>query len=139
MSARRETRPAVAPLPLNIVRDQRTVEAMVRVYCRHAHPATGEAPCPPCAELLAYAEARLARCPFGDQKTTCRECPIHCYRPAERARMRVVMKSAGPRMLWRHPLLAVRHLWIERRGAPPWPPKKNGRGSRDPRPFGVLR
>jgi hypothetical protein len=38
--------------------------------------------------------------------------------------MKDVMRYAGPRMLWRHPLLAIRHLWIERQGAPPWPPRR---------------
>ncbi len=32
-----------------------------------------------------------------------------------RERVRVVMRYAGPRMLFRHPILAVRHLLDERR------------------------
>ena len=62
------------------------------------------------AELLAYARARLSRCPYQEGKTTCARCPVHCYRPAMRARIRRVMRYAGPRMLTRHPLLALRHL-----------------------------
>lgn len=118
------SRPA---LPPNIERDLRTVSAMVHVYCGHRHGSARGALCARCRALLEYAEARLAVCPFGEEKTTCRECPIHCYRPAERAEMKVVMRDAGPRMLWRHPFLAMRHLWLERRGAPPWPPKKKVR------------
>ncbi|MBA3886444.1 MAG: nitrous oxide-stimulated promoter family protein [Acidobacteria bacterium] len=68
--------------------------------------------CDPCASLLCYSHARLAKRPFGEEKTTCRDCPIHCYRPVERTAMKDVMRYAGPRMLWRHPLLAIRHLWI---------------------------
>jgi len=104
--------------PANIVRDQQTVTAMVRVYCADAHGSPRGEPCGECRSLVEYAQARLAHCPYGAAKTTCRECPIHCYRPRERAAMRDVMRHAGPRMLWRHPLLALRHLWIERKGPP---------------------
>ncbi len=99
---------------------------MVRLSC-HDHHATTDAPCPDCQRLIEYSHARLAHCPYGAGKTTCRECPTHCYRPAERAAMRDVMRYAGPRMLWRHPLLALRHLWIERQGPPRRPTKRQGR------------
>lgn len=108
-------------LPLNIQRDQRTVAAMVRIYCAGRHG--GDSLCAACAALLEYADERLARCPFEEEKTTCRDCPIHCYKPPERTAMKDVMRYAGPRMLLRHPILAIRHLWIERQGAPPWPRK----------------
>jgi hypothetical protein len=110
------------PLPPNIQRDQKTVAAMVRIYCADKHGSRGGTLCEACAGLLDYADERLAKCPFQEEKTTCRDCPIHCYRPVERTTMKEVMRYAGPRMLLRHPLLAVRHLWIERQGAPPWPP-----------------
>ncbi len=104
-------------LPDNIVWDIATVAAMVEIYCRDKHQADRDL-CPDCAALLAYALLRLEKCPYGADKTTCRVCPTHCYRPAQRALMAGVMRYAGPRMLWRHPWLALRHLWIERRGAP---------------------
>ncbi|EHC60813.1 hypothetical protein LTSEJOH_4128, partial [Salmonella enterica subsp. enterica serovar Johannesburg str. S5-703] len=34
----------------------------------------------------------------------------HCYQPAKREEMKQIMRWAGPRMLWRHPVLTVRHL-----------------------------
>ena len=96
---------------------------MVRLYCEGTHGFRG-ALCEGCDSLARYAAARLEKCPFGCEKTTCRDCPIHCYRPAEREGMKAVMRYAGPRMVWRHPLLTARHLWLERKGAPPWPPQK---------------
>ena len=118
------TSPESRPLPPNIQRDMRTVAAMVRIYCAGKHGGRGGRLCEACANLLGYADDRLAKCPFAEEKTTCRDCPIHCYRPAERTEMKEVMRYAGPRMLWRHPMLAIRHLWMERKGAPPWPPPK---------------
>ncbi len=94
-------------------RERATVAAMVRIYCRAHHG--GPALCRQCQALLQYASYRLDRCPFAADKPTCAACPIHCYRAAERQRMREVMRWAGPRMLWRHPYLAIRHLLDERR------------------------
>jgi predicted amidophosphoribosyltransferase len=82
---------------------------MIRLYCRGQH-GHREGLCPACGELLAYAEARLDACPYGEAKTTCARCPVHCYKPEMRERIRAVMRYAGPRMLWHHPLLAVLHL-----------------------------
>lgn len=118
--------PASRTLPPNIVLDFKTVEAMVHIYCRDKHGSSARDLCEACAALAGYADMRLAKCPFGPDKTTCRECPIHCYRPAERATMKAVMVHAGPRMLWQHPVLAVRHLWLDRKGSPPWPIRRNG-------------
>ncbi len=98
-------------------RERRTIEAMVRIYCRDHHPGP-ERPCPECAELLAYAFERLDRCPFQEGKTTCAKCPVHCYRPSMRERVREVMRYAGPRMLWHHPWMALAHLWDGRRREP---------------------
>ena len=76
--------------------------------------------CAECQELLQYALERLDNCPFQEHKTTCENCPVHCYRPEMRERIRAVMRYAGPRMLFRHPLLALLHLWDRARGAPPF-------------------
>jgi hypothetical protein len=52
----------------------------------------------------------LLRCPFHPDKPPCSKCPVHCYNPALRERIREVMRYAGPRMLGKHPVMAVRHL-----------------------------
>lgn len=81
---------------------------MLRIYCRGQH-GQRRGLCASCAALETYALARLAHCPFGDQKTTCAQCPVHCYKPAMRAEIRQVMRYAGPRMVYHHPLMALRH------------------------------
>lgn len=70
-----------------------------------------EALCGECDRLLAYANGRLERCPFGAKKPSCGHCPVHCYKPAMRRQIKDVMRYAGPRMLYRHPILAILHLW----------------------------
>ena len=94
-----------------IEKEKQTVEQMIRLYCRKKE-GNGTL-CPQCRELLEYAQTRLSRCPFGDGKSTCRICTVHCYKPEMRDRMRVVMRWAGPRMLFYHPVAAIRHLWQE--------------------------
>ncbi len=95
-----------------IARDKKTVAAMTDMYCRDHHPSYKDARglCPECRELLDYARVRLDRCPFGDGKPTCAKCEIHCYSPAQRQRIATVMRYSGPRMLMRHPMLAIWHL-----------------------------
>jgi hypothetical protein len=98
---------------------------MVEMYCSHRHG--GHQLCNECAELVDYAERKLDLCPYGPDKPTCNKCPIHCYRPEPRQKMREVMRYAGPRMLKTHPYLAVMHLFEDRREAPPLPKKPDPR------------
>ena len=118
----------MADLPPRLARERRTIEAMIRLYCRDHHAPPEGGLCPECRELLEYAEQRLARCPFQEGKTTCAKCPVHCYRPAMRERVRAVMRYAGPRMIRRHPVLALLHLLDSRRDKPVQP----GRAPRSP-------
>jgi hypothetical protein len=82
---------------------------MVRLYCRGNHEGP-DRPCPECRELVEYALLRLDKCQFQDRKTTCAKCPVHCYRPDMRERIRLVMRYAGPRMMYRHPLMTLFHI-----------------------------
>lgn len=91
-------------------RERETIAAMIRIYCRAHHAPQGRELCESCQALLAYAHARLAKCPFQENKPTCARCPIHCYRPDQRDQIRDVMRYAGPRMILRHPRLALLHL-----------------------------
>ena len=98
-----------------IERERATVEAMIRLYCgRHHGGRNGggrnRPPCPECASLLGYATQRLSACSFGEAKPVCVACPVHCYRKDMRERIRVVMRWSGPRMILRHPYLAIRHV-----------------------------
>ena len=95
-------------------RERRTVAAMIKIFCR-AHHGGGADLCADCADLLRYSEARLSHCPFHAEKPSCVHCTVHCYAPTQREQIRLVMRFAGPRMLWRHPLLALGHLIDKRR------------------------
>jgi len=94
-----------------LAREWKTIEAMIRCYCRDLH-GRGAGLCPECQQLQDYACLRLERCRFGAEKPTCANCPVHCYQRARREQVKVVMRYAGPRMLWRHPILSLYH-WLD--------------------------
>jgi hypothetical protein len=101
-----------------MAREADTVEAMIRVYCRGQHGRPRGELCDECALLEEYARLRLSKCRFQENKTTCGKCPVHCYKPEMRQQIREVMRYAGPRMMFHHPLMAVRHV-LDGRCKPP--------------------
>ena len=100
-------------------REWKTMVAMIRIYCRDRHQ-TANGLCADCQQLMDYAHVRLQRCRFGAEKPTCAKCPVHCYQRTRREEVRAVMRYAGPRMLWEHPVMSLRH-WLDGfRNAPGW-------------------
>jgi hypothetical protein len=97
-------------------REALTVRTMIAMHCRDRHH--GGDLCVECRDLEKYAFDRLCNCPFGEGKTVCSLCPVHCYKPVMRQKVREVMRYAGPRMMTRHPLMAVSHLLDKRRKEP---------------------
>lgn len=99
-------------------REKKTISSMVAIYCAGNHAAAdrtrtahcGEPLCKECAEIDAYAVLRTERCRKMGEKTSCEECGNHCYAPDMQNRIRAIMRYAGPRMLFKHPVAAVRHL-----------------------------
>ncbi|RZW26206.1 MAG: nitrous oxide-stimulated promoter family protein [Desulfobulbaceae bacterium] len=100
-----------------LVRELKTVKAMIRIYCKAHHHSSGF--CEQCSELSEYAERRLANCPFQEHKSTCGKCTVHCYKTKMREKIIKVMRYSGPRMLFHHPFLATAHLVDEKRNLQP--------------------
>ncbi|MHC1781252.1 MAG: nitrous oxide-stimulated promoter family protein [Anaerolineaceae bacterium] len=98
-------------------RESQTVDSMIRLYCRLLHE-TVAGLCAECANLQEYTRECLDRCPFAPDKPTCAKCLVHCYKAERREQLRVVMRFAGPRMIFFHPVMAIRHLLDERKKAP---------------------
>jgi hypothetical protein len=112
-------------------REWRTLAAMIAISCTQRHGGRRGALCADCRELHDYAQLRLTRCPFGPDKPTCAHCRVHCYRPEMRERVRDVMRFAGPRMLSRHPWLAVMHLLVDDRRPAPERPARSSAAAAD--------
>ncbi len=89
-----------------IAREKKTVEAMIRLYCRKKK---NTVLCPDCEELLRYAHARLDCCPFGERVRAKEMCTVHCYKPVMRERMRQTASPDRERYST-PPWAAIRHL-----------------------------
>ena len=105
------------PTHKRMVREKKTIGYMVDIYCRGHHGTHGEL-CQECQEFKDYAFLRLDKCPFQDKKSTCGKCVIHCYRPDMKVKVKATMRYSGPRMLLKHPTLALHHAWDSHRKAP---------------------
>lgn len=90
-------------------REKEIVSEMITLYCRKNHGSKEEL-CPACKSLLEYSNERTEKCPFMENKTFCANCKVHCYKPVMREQIREVMRFSGPRMIFYHPVLAIKHL-----------------------------
>ncbi len=90
-------------------REKKMVSEMITLYCRKNHGTKGTL-CPECAALNMYARQRSDKCPFMETKTFCSNCKVHCYKPEMREKIRIVMRFSGPRMIFHHPVAAIRHV-----------------------------
>ncbi len=94
-------------------REKQIVCDMIALYCRKKH--SGKTLCEDCRELSEYACSRSDKCPFMENKTFCSNCRVHCYKPEMREKIRAVMRFSGPRMMFHHPITAIRHVFEVKR------------------------
>ena len=85
--------------------EKRILKVMIDIYQRK-HPQESKM----CEDLYKYAYLRIDKCPFMETKTFCSKCKVHCYKPDMQKKIKEVMRFSGPRMLFYHPILALRHL-----------------------------
>ncbi len=113
--------------------DLNVLGKFVAVYCKHHH---GEAAreaftvggidvsatslgkrkvCSDCRGVLRHAVAKRARCPLLP-KPTCRVCPVHCYAPKMREKIRRVMAFSGRHLMLRGHLHLLFHFLLRAPG-----------------------
>lgn len=88
--------------------EQKIVLQMITIYCNKKHGT--KTLCPSCQALYAYATMRSDKCPLMKTKTFCSNCQIHCYTPEMREAIRKVMRFSGPKMIFHHPVMAIKHV-----------------------------
>ena len=89
-------------------KEKEILNKMITIFCQGKHKS--HQICAECRELFSYACLKLDKCPFQEKKTACSKCEVHCYEPAMRKKIKEVMHYAGPRMIYKHPVSAIRHL-----------------------------
>ena len=85
-------------------KEKEVVSLMIDIYCKKHNDINKE-------ELKKYALARTDRCPRMAEKTFCSKCPIQCYSKEYREQIRKVMKYSGPRLIFVHPILVIKHFF----------------------------
>ena len=90
-------------------REKAMVSDMIALYCRKQH-GIKDGLCTDCSALNTYARERSDKCPFMETKTFCSNCKVHCYKTDMREKIREVMRFSGPRMIFHHPVAAMRHV-----------------------------
>ena len=87
-----------------IEKEKKTITLMIDIYCKRKHKHK-DGLCEECQELLEYAHKRLDFCKFGEEKSFCSKCPIHCYKKDMKAKVKDVKPSAdgkdvAPTEMW---------------------------------------
>ncbi len=86
------------------------------MYCSAKHGTPKGQLCDDCRQVLDYAIKKIDYCVWGIKKPACDVCPVHCFKDDMRQKMIEIMRYAGPRMTWKHPILAFAHLFDVMRG-----------------------
>lgn len=92
-----------------IEKEKQIISLMIEIYCEKVHAHPKGTLCEECQVLHEYAHKRLSFCKFGDEKTSCRKCPIHCYKKDMKQKVKEVMKFSGPRLIIYRPIEFIKH------------------------------
>ena len=88
------------------------VSKMIELYCRGKHQRLyNKKLCHECQGLMDYARLRIEHCPFIESKTFCNTCKVHCSANQMRQKIKEVMRYSGPRMVFSHPIVCIRHAF----------------------------
>lgn len=94
---------------MNQNKEIEVVQLMINIYCKsHKKQESIEQEC---EELLEYVKKRREKCPFKENKPFCSNCKIHCYQKDMQEKIKKVMRYSGPRMIFYHPILAIKHFF----------------------------
>ena len=96
-----------------IEEEKNLVLLMIKIFCKSNHKNNNRNNlCEECIELYDYTSGRIDRCRFMETKTFCSVCPSHCYKNDMRERIREVMIFSSKRMIFYHPILTLKHIFI---------------------------
>jgi len=119
---------SLQPLSQKEIKDLRVLLQFTSVYCKVKHEGNksivstdepeirrlplGRYPvCDECREFLLYAFDRRLRCPL-EEKPVCKHCPVHCYKPEYRQKVREVMRFSGSYLIRRGRLDLLWHYFF---------------------------
>jgi len=92
--------------------ERKTVQVMIQIFCSENHKEKNL--CRYCNELSVYAIKKLDQCIYGNSKPSCKVCPVHCFSKDKSEEIKQVMRYAGPKMIFRQPVLTFKHIIVEK-------------------------
>ena len=81
---------------------------MIKIYCNEVHQKHLD-DCDECNKLFEYAVLKINNCP-QKIKPKCVNCKIHCYHKKNQEKIKIIMRYSGPKMIWKHPILTLKHF-----------------------------
>jgi hypothetical protein len=110
------------------LRDLKVLLQFTSVYCQQKHddnraviitdeselqrlPLQKYPVCIKCRDFLLYAFERRLRCPLED-RPVCKHCPVHCYAPEQREKVREIMRFSGQYLIKRGRLDLLWHYFF---------------------------
>ncbi len=87
--------------------ERKTVQAMIDIYYKQFKDDEHNLEK---LDVESYAMKRLSYCQFGEEKPTCKVCPVHCYKKSYKEKLQQIMRYSGPRMMIYHPIMSMEHL-----------------------------
>lgn len=120
--------PDATPLTKGELKDLKVLLQFTSVFCRVKHlvskrvvdtdepelqrlPLAKYPVCEECEAFLLYAFERRLRCPLED-KPACKHCPVHCYKPEHREKVKEIMKFSGQHLIKRGRLDLLWHYFF---------------------------
>lgn len=94
-----------------IEREKKVVNLMISNFCLDVHKEDDL--CEECVELKDYAEKRLMSCPYIKNKPVCSNCTIHCYNVKQKEKIKTVMKTTGPKMIMKYPMVTIWYFFYK--------------------------
>jgi hypothetical protein len=92
--------------------DLKTLESLIELYCKAEHGSRLSGLCMDCSDLLRYSLDRYDACPYKKNGRLCSICEVHCYKGEYRGKIIEVMRFSGPRLVFYHPFLALRYMFL---------------------------
>ena len=117
MMFQRKTNTTATSLDTKEIKDLKVLLQFTSVYCKVKHSSDQNAiqnlrqelsklpfekypVCKECETFLLYAFERRLNCPL-ECKPSCKHCPVHCFKPGHREKVREIMRFSGQYLMKR--------------------------------------
>ncbi len=102
-------KPKQTPIKNNVPKEKQHIKKSFLAYCHKNHGTNDDKLCPKCTALLASVMVKMNKCMYGVTKPICDRCDKSCFGAAQTKEFLKIMKSSSRFMMFRHPIMALKH------------------------------